>query len=106
MNRTIIAALAIAIAYTGLAGAQEATPSPTPTPVETPAPAAATAPAKFYLELDQADLNAVSAALNELPKKIADPLILKLNGQLQAQQKVVDARDKALKEPEPKKGKK
>lgn len=54
-------------------------------PVPQPAP-----PAKFYLELDQNDLVAVSQALNELPKRVADPLIVKLNAQLQDQSRVVN----------------
>ena len=36
-------------------------------------------------EMDGNDLAAIGNALNELPKKIADPLILKINAQLQAQ---------------------
>jgi len=42
----------------------------------------------FYIEVDQGDLNALSTAINELPKRIADPLILKINGQLQVQAKI------------------
>lgn len=42
-------------------------------------------PEKFHLELNQADLNALSIAINELPKRVADPLILKLNEQIKAQ---------------------
>jgi hypothetical protein len=68
-----------------------------PTPVEKPAQAAVPAPQKFYLEVDQTDLNAISQALVELPKKTADPLILKLNGQLQAQQPIAEAAEKARK---------
>lgn len=60
-----------------------------------PAPAQA-APQRFYLEIDQSDLNAISQALNELPKRVADPLILKLSGQLQAQEQLKAAVDKAL----------
>lgn len=60
--------------------------SPTPTPTETAAPAPAAAPPKlYYLEVDPNDLQAISQALMELPKKIADPLVLKLNAQLKVQ---------------------
>lgn len=58
----------------------------TPAPAPQPAP-----PAKVYLELDQNDLVAVSQAINELPKRVADPLIVKLNAQLQNQSAVVSA---------------
>lgn len=64
------------------------------------APSAPQPERKYYLELDQADLNSVSAALVELPKKIADPLILKLNAQLQSQQdKIAPAAREALSPP-------
>ncbi len=39
----------------------------------------------FYFEVTQADVQAIGTALNELPKRIADPLILKLNKQLELQ---------------------
>lgn len=61
---------------------------------------------KFYLELTQEDLNAVSAALIELPKKVADPLILKFNAQLAKQAEITAARDAAQKPPQDKKGRK
>lgn len=44
-------------------------------------------PQQFNLVLDQNDLAALSIALNELPKRVADPLIMKINAQLQAQVK-------------------
>lgn len=44
-----------------------------------------TLPATFQLEVDQADLGVLSTALMELPKKIADPMINKINGQLAKQ---------------------
>ena len=56
-------------------------------------------PSTFHLEVDQADLAAINNALMELPKKIADPLINKLNGQLQKQMQAAQA---AVKPPEPK----
>jgi hypothetical protein len=71
-------------------------PAPNLAPATIPAPATAPAPAKYYLELDQADLNAVSEALLGLPKRVADPLILKLNGQLQAQEQLKAAADKSI----------
>lgn len=42
-------------------------------------------PEKFHLELSQADLSSLSVAINELPKRVADPLIVKINEQLKAQ---------------------
>jgi len=56
---------------------------------QTPAPEKApllTTPQKFNIELDAADLSALSQALIELPKRVADPLIAKINAQLQAQE--------------------
>jgi len=44
-----------------------------------------TTPQKFHLELDAADLNSLSIAINELPKRVADPLVMKLNEQIKAQ---------------------
>jgi hypothetical protein len=96
-------ALAAILVVTG-AFAQDATPTPAPT--ETPAPAASPAPPqRFYLELDAADINLLAQAVNELPKRVADPFLLKLQGQLQAgaQAKIVENKDAAEK---PKKGKK
>jgi len=48
-------------------------------------PAAVPVPQHYYVELDAADINNMSQALNELPKRIADPLINKISVQLQAQ---------------------
>lgn len=78
----VIAAAAILVT-TG-AFAQEKAPDPIP--AEKTAPVASPAPVRYHLDLDQADLNAISAAINELPKRIADPLIARLNEQLQDQQ--------------------
>jgi len=58
-------------------------PVPTPSP-----PMSQVTPQLFYFEVDQNDINAISSALNELPKRVADPLILKLSGQLKAQAQV------------------
>lgn len=55
-------------------------------------------PSTFHLEVDQADLAAISNALMELPKKVADPIINKLNAQLQKQMQAAQA----AKPPEPK----
>lgn len=95
--------LAVAILISGLTGAFAQDAAPTPTPTETPALAASPAPQKFYLEVDAADLDAISRALAELPKRIADPLILKLNGQLRVQSQIIENKEAAEK---PKKGKK
>lgn len=63
-------------------GAQESQPTPAPLASQ---PAPSPLPTTFHLEVDQADLAAISNALMELPKKVADPIINKLNSQLQAQ---------------------
>lgn len=106
----VLCALILAIAILGMvlvskARAEEAAPAPAATETPAPAPAAPPAPTKFYLEVEPADLQAISLALMELPKKIADPLILKLNAQLQAPQQAQIAANKADAE-KPKKGKK
>lgn len=44
-------------------------------------------PQKFTFEVDQNELNAIAQGLNELPKRVADPLLQKLTIQLQAQAK-------------------
>lgn len=44
-------------------------------------------PQKFIFEVDQNELNAIAQGLNELPKRVADPLLQKLTIQLQAQAK-------------------
>lgn len=66
----------------------------------------ATPPTTWKLEVDQADLNAIATAINELPKKIADPLLTKLQGQIQAQmpKKAADQESPAVPEkmPDPK----
>ena len=68
--------------------------TPTPAVEATPAPAQ---PTKFYLELDSADLNSIGLALNELPKRLADPLILKINKQLEIQSKIAANREESIK---------
>ena len=77
--------------------AQETTPQPPAQPIEPPS--------KFYLELDKTDLDLIDTAINELPKKIADPLINRLNAQLSAQTQpnIAASHDLAL---QPKKEKK
>lgn len=49
-------------------------------------PAAQLAPPKYHIELEAADIAPLSAALIELPKRLADPLIAKINAQLQAEE--------------------
>lgn len=39
----------------------------------------------FYLKFDASDLQILNNAIMELPKKIADPYLAKLNGQLSSQ---------------------
>jgi hypothetical protein len=96
-TRFALEVLFLAALPTALAFAEDA-PSQTPAPAVT-APAAPAAPAKFYLEVDQSDLNAIAQGINELPKRVADPLLLKLNGQLQAQEQLKAAADKSLTDP-------
>ena len=97
--RLIVSALIILLAALVAADAfAEDAPSPTPSPAVT-APAPPAAPAKYYLEVDQSDLNAIAQGINELPKRVADPLLLKLNGQLQAQDQLKAAADKSLTDP-------
>jgi len=97
--RLIVSSLIIIVAVWGVVDAfAEDAPSPTPSPAVT-APAAPAAPAKYYLEVDQSDLNAIAQGINELPKRVADPLLLKLNGQLQAQDQLKAAADKSLTDP-------
>lgn len=103
MKITIFAAVLLAGLY-AVTGAVAEEASPTPTPTETPAPAASPAPPKmFYLEVDPNDLALISQAINELPKRVADPLVLKLNAQLQAQAKITENKEAAEK---PKKSRK
>lgn len=75
----VLCGLSIIVALaTHPVGAQEAKPTQEPQ-------ASQTVPSTFHLEVDQADLAAISNALMELPKKVADPIINKLNAQLQKQ---------------------
>lgn len=67
------------------ASAPPAAQSTAPAPQATPAPSQ---PARFYLEMDQGDINALNACVQELPKRVADPLVLKINGQLTVQAKI------------------
>lgn len=102
-------ALLAALLLSTAAFAQDAPEAPK---TEAPAPAAAAPavvqpapPSKFYLEVDQADLNLLAAAINELPKKLADPLLAKLNLQLAAQTKVKAASEAAVPPKNVRKGK-
>ncbi len=114
VSRAAAAILSIALfAAPALAQSPEPTPSPSTSPSETPAPqasqpasSATPQPTKFWVELDQSDLATIGSALNELPKRIADPMILKINGMLQAQQQIVANKDAAEKAKADKKGKK
>lgn len=73
---------AIVLLVAPCAFAQTPAPATTPPDQVTPAPTAASQ--KFYLELDPSDLQSISQAISELPKRVADPLIQRLNAQLQA----------------------
>jgi hypothetical protein len=102
--------LLAAIAWWGVvlisaARAEDAPPPPTeataPVTSVPSGPGITQQPAKFYLELDPTDLQQIGQALNELPKRVADPLILKINSQLQNQALIAapakEAADKAKK---------
>lgn len=80
-NLAIIAALLASVSFAHAQDDTKPAEKPTEAPVAAPTPIV-NPPAKFYLELDQGDLNALSTAINELPKRIADPLVLKLNSQI------------------------
>lgn len=102
-TKTLMLATLLATAAS-MAAAQDTapTPHPTPAPQASPASPPPSGPLKFYLEVSPEDLQSISNALMELPKKVADPLITKLNAQLQKQAEVAAAREQALKEPEKK----
>lgn len=89
MKYVLLAALLL------IAPAYAEEPAPTPSP-----PINQVAPQLFYFEVDQNDINTISSALNELPKRVADPLILKLSGQLKAQAQIMANRAKVM-TPEP-----
>jgi hypothetical protein len=77
----------------GAAGGGATSPTDSaPTAAPAPAPVA---PKVFYLEVDANDLAVISGGLMELPKKIADPMILKLNGQLTAQAPIIEHKEAA-----------
>lgn len=76
--------------------------APTQPPAAMPAPVAAPAvPANYYFELTPADLNALAQGLNELPKKIADPILMKMDAQMRAQQPKIEDGYKAAVAPKP-----
>lgn len=87
------ATIAALLASVSFAHAQDAPKPPeeatgssnqTQAPVTAPAPA----PVKFYLEWDQDGINALNECVQFLPKRVADPLILRINGQLSVQAKI------------------
>lgn len=61
------------------------------TDVAPPQAPAAALPSKFYFELDTADMTIISNGVMELPKKVADPFIAKLNAQIQQQDRIAAA---------------
>ncbi len=71
-------------------------------PTSPAAPAPSAGQQKLYFEVEPSDVQAISQALNELPKRVADPLILKLNAQLQIQAKIMADRAKAMEPPKEK----
>jgi hypothetical protein len=79
-----IGLLAVGVATGAFAQDAEA---PKPAPEKT-APAAPVAPPSEYLvRLSPADLNSIGQALMELPKKVADPIVDRINAQLIEQNK-------------------
>ena len=79
-------AFALLVSFTAPIMAQDASPTPSPSPApQASQPAPLPIPTTFQLEVDQADLAAISNALMELPKKVADPIINELDARLQAQ---------------------
>lgn len=75
----------IAVAMMTTAGAQNGTPQ-----------------AKTTLEFDQQQMQWLGSAINELPKKIADPFLADLSRQMQDQQKkAAEAKAKADAEKKP-----
>jgi hypothetical protein len=52
-------------------------------------PVFAQSPTVYHLDVDANDLVNMGAAFNELPKKVADPLIAKLQAQINAQNAAV-----------------
>lgn len=47
-------------------------------------------PSVYFLALDQQDLSLLSAAINELPKRAADPFLAKLQGQIAKQAEIIE----------------
>jgi len=88
----IIAALLATVSFAHAQDAAKPPETPTDAPNQAQAPVVdpkpTVAPTKFYLELDQNDINALNAVIQELPKRIADPFILKINGQLAVQARI------------------
>ena len=80
----MVAALGLSIALTAML-------VPTRARGQTPAEG----PSRYTLEVDAADVAAIGQAINELPKRVADPLIAKLQAQIQAQ--AMNHRDAAAK---------
>src|SRR5262245_321720 len=71
-----------AIFASSLIGAAAIAQTPQPSPA---LPVSTAFPKTFTLEVDAADLQLLGAAINELPKRVADPLAAKLNAQIQRQ---------------------
>ncbi len=67
----MIALIALASLYSASAALAQATP---------PAPLT-----EYTLHVNSADITAIGMAINELPKRVADPLIAKLQSQIDAQ---------------------
>ena len=55
----------------------------TPTPVNAPAEAKPTLPGHLTLDLDQTDLGVLNQCIGELPYKVANPFVQKINSKLQ-----------------------
>lgn len=80
MKRLILLAALLA----SPAFAEESVTAPTTSPAPTATPTPATPPTTVWRieELEAADINTINQCIMELPKKIADPFISKINAKL------------------------
>jgi hypothetical protein len=81
----LIRAVMIACLFSTAAYADDAQKPPDPAPVVAPPIT------EWYLKFDQPMLNALSACIPEMPKKIADPFLTTLQGQINGQAAIIAA---------------
>jgi hypothetical protein len=82
----LIRAVMIAFLLSTAAYADDAPKPADPSPVAAPAP-----PTEWYLKFDQPMLNALSACIQEMPKRVADPFLSVVQGQIGGQAAIVAA---------------